>query len=563
MPPFLVVSLSIFTASVFGFIASIFRQPLIIGYIFAGLTLSLFGVFSEENQGLLENMAHLGITFLLFLVGLEMNVKELAKVSQVALLVGVGQMVFTFIIGFLLVLFLGFSLIPALYITVSLVFSSTIIAVKLLSEKKDLNSLYGKITVGLLLVQDLVAVLVLIFLSGFQTETFTLFVFLSVFAKGILLFIGIYILTKSLLTKIFDRVAMVSSELLFLAAISWALALSALVSLPAVGFSIEIGGFLAGLALAGSSERLQIASRVKPLRDFFILAFFLLLGAQMIVGLTPSLVFKGLLFSLFVLLVKPLIIFVIIGFLGYKSRTAFLSAVTASQISEFSFVIVALGYKLGHITGGEVGLVAIIGVATMTTSTYLTLAGHKLYHSARYFLGKFERKRTKEVAFVPQESLTEHTILIGVGRTGSALLPVLREQNHKLLVVDFDPDVVERLSGKGFSVMYGDSTDFEALELLGLERAKYVISTTNSLEDNLMLLKKVKKIRGRRPLVVMTVSTSGDALTLYEAGADYVVVPRIVSGEHLADLFAKGDIDKAYFARLRERHFERLARERF
>lgn len=563
MSAFLVVSLSVLSASIFGFIASIFRQPLIIGYIFAGLVLSLFGVFSRENQALLENMAHLGITFLLFLVGLEMNVKELAKVGRVALLVGGGQMIFTLLIGFLLALFLGFSPTPALYIAISLAFSSTIVAVKLLSEKKDLNSLHGKITVGILLVQDVAAVFVLIFLSGFRTEVASLLVFLPVFAKGILLLAGVYILSRSILTKIFDRVAMVSSELLFLAAVSWALALSALVSLPAVGFSIEIGGFLAGLALAGSSERLQIASRVKPLRDFFILAFFLLLGAQIVDGLTLSLILKGLLFSLFVLLVKPLIVFLMIGLFGYKSRTSFLSAVTLAQISEFSFVTVALGYTLGHITRGEVGLVAVVGMVTMATSAYLILGGYRLYHKARFFLGKFERKRTKEIAFLPQEGLAEHTILIGVGRTGSALLPVLREQNHKLLVVDFDPNVVERLSGKGFSVMYGDTTDFEALELLNLERARYVISTTNSLEDNLMLLRKIKKIRGRRPLVVMTVSTPADALALYEAGADYVVVPRIVSGEHLADLFSKGDIDKAYFTKLRERHFERLARERF
>lgn len=563
MPPFLLISVSILTASVFGFLASLFRQPLIIGYIFAGILLSVLGVFSGGNGQLLGNMAHLGMTFLLFLVGLEMNVKELPGIGRVALLVGAGQMAFTLIIGFLLALFLGFGPTAALYIAISLVFSSTIMAGKLLSEKKDLNSLYGKITVGILLVQDVVAILVLIFLSGFQKEAFTPLIFLAVFTKGILLVGGVYILSRSLVAEMFDRIAMISSELLFLASISWALALSSLVSLPAIGFSIEIGGFLAGLALAGTSERLQIASRVKPLRDFFILAFFLLLGAQTIGGLTPSLVFKGLLLSLFVLLLKPFIVLVIMGLLGYKSRTSFLSAVTVAQISEFSFIIVALGYNLGHITESVVGLVAVVGVVTMTASAYLILGGHKLYHNLRYFLRRFERKRTKETAFLPQESPSEHTVLIGAGRTGSALLPVLKEQNHKLLVVDFNPDVVERLSGKGFSVMYGDSTDFEALELLNLGEARYIVSTTNSLEDNLMLLEKIRKIRGGRPLVVMTVSTPDDALALYEAGADYVVVPRIISGEHLADLFSKEGLGKDYFEKLRNRHFERLVRERF
>lgn len=562
MPPFLVVSLSILSASVFGFVASVFRQPLIIGYIFAGLVLSLFGVFSGQNQGILENMAHLGITFLLFLVGLEMSTRDFASVGKVAILAGLGQIVFTSFIGFLLASLFGFSLVASLYIAIALTFSSTIIVVKLLSEKKDLTSLYGRISVGFLLVQDFVAVLILIFLAGFQTGELTPPVFLGVLLKGILIVLLVYLASKTVLPKIFDKAAMVSSELLFLASISWALVLSSLVSLPQIGFSLEIGGFLAGLALANSSEHLQIASRVKPLRDFFIPIFFLLLGAKMVVGLTPALLFPALAFSLFVLVGNPLILLGVMGVLGYKSRTSFLASITVAQISEFSFIIVALGEKLEHIQGSVVGVVALVGVITMTSSTYLILNGHRLYPRLKNMLRFFERKRTKESAFVPSEKPKGHIVLLGVGRTGSVLLPVLKKQKYPLLVVDFNPRVVEKLTARGFMAMYGDATDFDALELLNLEEAKYVISTTNSFHDNLVLLEKIKKL-AQKPIVIMTVSNPSEALELYGAGADYVVVPRIVSGEHLADIFSGKDADRAFFAKLRERHFERLARERF
>ncbi|MBI2007211.1 MAG: cation:proton antiporter [Candidatus Blackburnbacteria bacterium] len=562
MSPFLVVSLSILSASVFGFIASLFRQPLIIGYIFAGLVLSLFGVFSGENQSLLENMAHLGITFLLFIVGLEMSTRDFRSVGKVALAAGLGQIVFTSIVGFLLAVVFGFNPVASVYIAVALTFSSTIIVVKLLSEKKDLGSLYGRITVGFLLVQDFVAVMILVFLAGFQTKELTPLVFLGVLLKGLLLVLLVYLASKTVLPKIFDKAAMISSELLFLAAISWALFLSSFVSLPQIGFSLEIGGFLAGIALANSSEHLQIASRVKPLRDFFIPIFFLLLGAKMVIGLTPAFLFPALIFSLFVLIGNPLILLGVMGALGYKSRTSFLASITVAQISEFSLIVVALGEKLGHIQSSVVGVVALVGVITMTFSTYLILNGHRLYHRLKNVLRFFERKRTKESAFVLHEKPKGHIILLGVGRTGSVLLPVLKQQKYPLLIVDFNPRVVERLTAQGFNAMYGDATDFDALELLNLEEARCVVSTTNSLEDNLVLLERIRKLP-KRPVSVMTASDSLGALELYNAGASYVIVPRIVSGEHLAELFLKEELGRDHLEKLRNRHFERLARERF
>lgn len=562
MSPFFLVSISVLTASVFGFIASLFRQPLIIGYIFAGLALSLLGLFSDGNKDALENMAHLGITFLLFLVGLEMSMRDFGSIGKVALLAGIGQIIFTSVIGFFLALLFGFSPVAALYIAIALTFSSTIIVVKLLSEKKDLSSLYGRITVGFLLVQDFVAILILVFLSGFQAEGLSIFTSLGVLAKGLILVLFVYFLSKTVLPKIFDKAAMVSSELLFLASIAWALVLSSIVSLPQIGFSLEIGGFLAGLALANSSEHLQIASRVKPLRDFFIPIFFLLLGAKMLAGLTPALFLHALVFSLFVLVANPLILLIIMGMLGYKSRTSFLASITVAQISEFSFIIVALGEKLGHIQSAVVGVIALVGVVTMTLSTYLILNGHTLYHRLKNTLRFFERKKTKESAFIPQEKLKGHIVLLGVGRTGRALLPVLRIQKYPLLLIDFNPQVIKKLVAQGFTVMYGDATDLEALDLLNMEEAKYVISTINSLQDNRVLLEKIKRL-SIKPLVIMTVSVPSEALELYEAGADYIVVPRIVSGEYLADLFASGEVDKAHLARLRDRHFERLAKERF
>lgn len=560
MSIFLSVALVIIAASLFGFLARLAHQPLIIGYIFAGFILSILGVLGEERP-LLEGMSAFGVTFLLFIVGLEMKIKELPTVGKVALMTGLGQIIFTSIIGFFIGLALGFSTIASLYIAVALTFSSTIIIVQLLSEKRDLNSLYGKISVGFLLVQDFVAILILVLLSGFQYGTPTPFSAGVVIVKGAGLVLGVWLVSRFLLSKLFDRLAN-QSELLFMGAIAWALGLGAFVSSPLIGFSTEIGGFLAGLALANSSEHLQIESRVRPLRDFFITIFFFLLGAKMIAGITPSLLVPALVFSVFVLIGNPLVVMGVMGVMGYKRRTSFLASVTVAQISEFSLILVAMGERLGHITSSVVGLVSVVGVVTMTASTYLILNSQKLFFLLRGPLGIFERKRTRESAFEPEEKLAGHIVMIGANRTGSTLLPVLKSRAEELLVVDFNPDVVSKLTTEGIHAMYGDISDNDSLEFLNLPQARLVISTVSDATDNLLLLNKIRGLV-KRPLAIFVASTPSDAIKLYEAGADYVMVPRVVSGEHLAMVLQHHGLDRHFFKELRDSQFERLVKDRF
>lgn len=556
------LGLAIALASVFGLFARTLKQPPFIGYLFAGIVLAAFGFFSASNSVLIENMAQLGIALLLFLVGLEMNVKDLRRLGSVVLLAGSVQIVVTATLSFILASLLGFSPTSALYIGIALAFASTIIVVKLLSEKKDLASLYGKIVVGVLLVQDFVAILILVLLSGFQGGDLSLFSFLRVVAKGAVLLAGVYLLSKTILQRFFDKVAAASSELLFVTSIAWALLLAGVVSLPWVGFSIEIGGFVAGVALANSLEHLQIASRVKPLRDFFITTFFLLLGAQMVVGLTPAIILPALVFSLFVVFGHSLILLAILGFMGYRRRTAFLAAIATAQISEFSFIVLAVGAKVGHIGASEVSLITLVGVITMTMSTYLITNADKLYAKFERALKFFERKRTKEMALGPRDHLENHIVLIGADRTGRALLPVLEKRVEPLVIMDFNPLVVERLIAQGYNAVYGDARDSETLDLLSLGRAHLLLSTTDSLDDDLFLLDRIKKLP-HQPMSIFVADSAQAALKLYGAGATYVVVPQVAGGEHIAHVITTQGVNRENLKKLKDRHFDRLVKERF
>lgn len=549
---FFEITIIVCVAAVLAIIFRAFRQPAILAYVLTGIIIGPFGQLQLKNQDDLHTLAQFGITLLLFILGLELKFKDLKSIGKSALVIGLGQIVFTFLAGFFISSGMGFSQIISLYIATALTFSSTIIVVKLLSDRKDLASLYGKIVTGVLLIQDFFAILVLIILSAFNTSSAALSVetFALVFLKGFLLIVFVAFLSKFILPKIIHSFSR-SSEILFLFSLAWVFGLSAIVSSQLIGFSIEIGGFLAGLALANSSENFQIAARVKTLRDFFITLFFVVLGMEMTFTNLNAILIPGILFSLFVIFIKPLIVISVSGALGYRKRTSFLSGVNLAQISEFSLIIVFLGNKIGHVPSEIVSLIAMIGIITFLTSTYTILGSNSLYKFTKNYLFFFERKESAENKNIDQEKkleeLKNHAILIGAHRMGESILAALEEEEDEVVVVDFDPDVVERLKEKGILSVFGDISDLDIQERVQLHKAKLVISTVPDMEDNTILIKSLNHVKDpskRKTKVVLLAQNSEDAKELYEKGADYVIFPHLVGGMHLAKLVKDENLEK-------------------
>lgn len=541
-------------AALFGILAKLFKQPLLVGYLFAGIGLAYAGVI-QDNQAL-ESLGKIGITLLLFLLGLEMNLKDLPAIGKVAVITGAGQIIITACLGFLLSLILGFGNLPSAYIAVALTFSSTIIVVKLLSEKKELASLYGKITVGFLLVQDLFAILILILLSSAGKSGFYFHDYLLVFFKGLILLVSVWLLSKRILPYLFEKFAS-SIELLFIVSLAWVLGFATLVS-GALGFSLEIGGFLAGLSLAALPENLQIASRLRPLRDFFLTIFFLFLGTKLFIGANILEIFpQALLFSTIVLIGHPIIIFTIMVFIGYRKRTAFLAGLTSAQISEFSFILMEVGEQAGHVSKQQVSLIILTGVLTMTFSTYLILKAEKIYKKLSRLLGVFEKIKTKEAALTIQTKLTNHIVLVGADRTGKNLVNYFKSKDFPFLVVDFNPTIFSSLSAENIHVVFGDITDTEIAESANLDKSRMIISTVPTLEDNLSLLEYLGSLNDK-PIVIVIAQTKKDGIKLYEAGATYVVVPDAVAGEHIRQILNLYDSNTNLLTDAGRRHFDRL-----
>lgn len=514
-------------AALLGVIARFLKQPIILAYLVTGVIIGVFGFFNIADRETFRVFSDLGIMFLLFLVGLEINYTSLRFVGKTSIIIGLGQIIFTAALGFLLAVLLNFSYLHAIYIAVALTFSSTIIVVKLLSDKREMGSLYGKISIGILLIQDLVAILLLLLLSSIELSGGPV-LFSLVFAvmKGVILFAAVLWLGRKILPLLFHKIAR-SQELLFLTSIAWVFILATIAD--KFGFSIEIAGFLAGLSLANSSEHFQIANKIRPLRDFFILVFFAILGSSIVFTNFAGLTIPIVVFSLFVLIGNPLIILVLMGLLGYRRRTSFLTGVAIAQISEFSLILGVLGLKLGHITEEVLGLITAVGVVTITLSTYLIVHSEVIFARFSKILKLFERKRTKEIEF-PEKEYNKPIILVGCHRTGESIaLSLPRDQ---ILVIDFDPEIAHKLKKHGIEYIFGDITDEEIFERANIKNAKLIICTSPELEDNLSLLEKLQKLP-KKPKAVVRAENERDAMELYKNGADYVLLPHFTSGQYL------------------------------
>lgn len=531
---FLDVSLVLVFAAIFGGIAVLLRQPSIVGYVAAGILAGLFGLIKPGELAPFETFAQIGVALLLFLVGLEMNVKDLRAVGRSVVWIALGQMLLTFAGVFFLVRFLGFDPTFSAYTAGALTFSSTIIGVKLLSEKKDLQSLYGRVAIGVLLLQDLVAILALIFLSGiggyraFDLATVGLPILKGAFLLGTTFLLGRYVFPP-----LVKRLAH-QPETLFVASIAWALGFAALVGSPWIGFSVEIGGFLAGVSLASTAEHFQIGGRVRPLRDFFVTLFFVVLGLRLFPGSIQSVWPLALFLSLFVILIKPLIVIILMGLFGFRHRTSFLTGLTLSQISEFSLIVAAVGFRLGHVSEEFLAVATLVGVATMVTSTYAGNHAEWLATRLTPLLRLFQRRNPSEPRDGAGEKFSGHTVLVGAHRMGESILRALRRQRVPVLVVDFDPEISERLRYDRIPTVFGDISDPEVQEQANLKDARLVISTAGDVHDSLRLLGGLRLLK-RKPVSVLTAQDGNEAKRLYEAGADYVILPHFVSGEHLAE----------------------------
>jgi len=532
-------------------IMRLLKQPLIIGYILAGIIVSPYFLNIVQSTETIKVFSQIGVALLLFIVGLSLSPKVIKEVGKVSLITGIGQIIFTCLFGFFISRLLGFSVIVSAYIAIALTFSSTIIIMKLLSDKRDLEKLYGKISIGFLLVQDIFVIILLMIISSFSGSlSMDNLSFVSILS-GILLIGGFVLISIYVLPSLSNFFAK-SQEFLFLFSIGWGLGLAALFYY--MGFSMEIGALVAGIALSMSPFHYEISSKMRPLRDFFIILFFILLGSQMVFGNINELIVPAIIFSLFILIGNPLIVMILMGLLGYKKKTSFQAGLTVAQISEFSLILIVLGVSIGHLTNEILSLVTIVGLITISGSTYLILYSDKIYPYLSRYLSIFERKKVKEDE---QESKDYDVILFGYNRIGYDLLESFKKLKKKFLVVDYNPETTLELSKKGIECRYGDVDDEEFLSELNLTKTKMIVSTIPEFETNLLLINEIRQIN-KDAIVIVVSHNIKEANILYDGGATYVIMPHFLGGSHASMMIDKYGLNLNKFLDEKKKHIKQL-----
>ena len=515
-----------------GFVGLMLRQPLIVSFIAVGILAGPSVLDIAQSQVQIDLLAELGIAVLLFLVGLKLDFNLVRTLGPVAVVTGLGQVIFTTVFGFLIALALGIDPLTAFYIAIALTFSSTIIIVKLLSDKREIDALHGRIALGFLIVQDIVVVVAMIALSAIgvgEAGENGAGAVLSVLGYGLGMLVAVLLFIRYLADPLVERLSR-SPELLVSFAIGWAALLAAVGHY--LGFGKELGGLLAGVSLASTPFREAIAARLASLRDFLLLFFFIALGASLDLSVLGAAVAPALILSLFVLIGNPLIVLALMGAMGYRKRTGFLAGLTVAQISEFSLIFMAMGVTIGHVDDAALGLVTLVGLVTIAASTYMITYSHWIYDRVEPLLGVFERRQGEARREDAPEIAPAHDVIVfGLGRYGLGIAGELRDAGLNVLGVDFSPVAVRHARDAGFDVLYGDVTDPEFVAHLPLSRAEWLVGAVPehdlglTLNDPRLMLIDTARHLGFEGRVAVAAHGEASAAALATAKADLVLMP--------------------------------------
>jgi Kef-type K+ transport system membrane component KefB len=530
------IGVAILAATVLAYLARLLRQPLLLAYIGAGLLIGPPGFGIVQNDHLITELSELGLAFLMFIVGLEIDLKKLVSSGRVGAPVAIGQVVLCALMAFGAVRLLGFEGLPALYLGVASAFSSTMIVVKLLSDKSELDTVDGRLTLGILLVQDALAIVVLALQPNLQQPS--LLPIVQSLLLGVGLVAGALAVARFVLPPVL-RAAAKSPEILLISAISWCLLIGQLAVFA--DFSIAMGALIAGVTLSALPYTLDVVAKIRGLRDFFVTLFFVALGMQLELG-APRVLLAAAVLSAVVVASRFLTVAPMLAVAGYGLRVGVLSSLALAQAGEFALVIVSIGLALGQIDREVVSVIALTLVVTSTLSTYMIMANHRVAHTLVTVLTRLGLREGGPAAAAPAKpGAAAEVVLLGFHRAASSLVHATQRaaDGRSLLIVDFSPEVYRKLRAQDVPVVYGDISYLGTLEECGVEHAHIVMSTVSDDflrgTDNMTLLRTVRLLNPDARVIVCA-ETLEQARRMYAEGAAYVVLPRVESARAFLDV---------------------------
>lgn len=547
------LSLVIVVAGVVSIVMRLLKQPLIIGYILTGILVgpTLLDLIHEHDA--FETFSEIGIALLLFIIGLELSLTTIRRLGKPVFVTAAALFGVMVTMGYLIGVALGFTTNEAIIVGLAIFFSSTIIIAKVLSDKKQLTRMNGQLAIGIILVDDIVATFALLYVSthtggGLDAVDVSILILKGVVTAAVLTLFGAKILPKM------SKFVASSQELLFIFALAWGFGIASLVN--AIGFSVEIGALFAGVTLAHLPYVHQIGAKLKPLRDFFIILFFISLGESLELQNLATAVVPALILSVATLIIKPIVVMMSLGLLRYTKRTSFMTGINLSQISEFSIILVVLAAGTGLVGPQLSAIITLVAIITIATSTYLMKYDDWLFRKFEKNLHLFERSVTNESKHRAKEY---PLVLFGYLNGGDKFLKTFHAMRHRFVVVDYDPEVIEELERKHIEFLYGDATDPELLADIDFEKAKLVV---NTIADHFVNVALVRHVHHHNPDAIMICYSNdyNEAAELYKLGASYVMLPHFIGSEQLSSFINTHGFNKHSFDVYRNKHLADIDR---
>ena len=537
------------------------RVPSIVSYMLAGLLIGpVLGLLPSAEAGTtapeeLSTISEIGIVLLLFLVGLEMSLKEIREVGPVAIVAAVGQMLVMDGSVFGISIAFGFAPVEAVILAIAFGFSSTVVVVKLLDQRGDIESTYGRVAVGTLLVQDIAVIIVLTVLAGLgnlrdtgassdQADAGGSSMDIGALAGGLgsaFLFMGLLLgltllASKFVLPKLFSIVSK-SPRGAMIWALAWCFVLVELAHV--MGLSVEIGSFLAGVSLGQLPRRNDLRRRVRPLMNFFIAVFFVTLGSEIELAKVQELWLAALLLGALVIIVKPPVFFVLITRCGYSKRSAFDASVSLGQISEFSLILGAVAMSVGLFGESDdvVSLLSLVGLSTIVVSVVVMGMREPIYRAldGAGLLDRFDPSGRKGSDGGHHERPRDHIVIVGMNSMGRSIARSLAERGERVVAIDTDP---HKLAGLPVEKRLGDISYMDTLADAGLGHAKLAISALKIDEANRLFVHRCQSLGV--PVVVHGFDRSVlDGLE--RLGPAYLINSKAASDERLEELIFSED----------------------
>jgi len=553
------IGLIIITAAFAAYFAKLTKQPPILFYVLAGLIVGPFGLSLLENRVEINALSELGVAFLLFGAAVEINLLKLRGIGLQSLFAVLLQVPLTFLLGYEMAISLGLAQIEGIYIGLVVCFSSTMIVVKLLQDMHKLNTIHARLEIALLVLQDVAVILALAYLNTFTSSLPMSIAFIQTAIGGVGLFAIAIVMNLFVFPPLLRFIAR-APEALFLVSVATAFIFMWIAY--SLGFSVAIGAFVAGISLSTFPYNLEVAGRVRSLRDFFAAIFFVSLGMQLSPALSWADWQLAIAFTLFVLVVKPVVITAIYILLKFSPRVSFFTGIGLAQISEFSFIIALQGLAAGFLSPELFSVITVSTMSTIVITPYFVRYETQFYDFIASILRPFGASHwfTGEHYgdLVEKKKLKDHIIILGAHRMGNALVEDLSGDN--LLIVDYNPDIIERLTKKGVDCIYADAYSPGTLEHLNIEKARMLVSALPDENISLNVIQKAKRMN-KKIMVVVRADFAQDALKLYKAGADLVILPDMVAGEFLSDEITSVLRNKASMDEIRTKHVELMCKQ--